>query len=241
MYKERKILAVIPARGGSKGIPRKNIVSLGGKPLISYTIEAASESKYIDRVIVSTEDEEIATISRKCGAEVPFLRPQALATDTAPSIIVIPHTLQMLKKQMNYQPDIVVYLEPTYPFRVAKQIDDAIEKIDDYDSIISIREVEEHPYLMLTRDEENIIRPYIKLQNRPFRRQEYPLVYKLEGAFYIVRTDHYKKKTNKNSIFPDFDERVYGVLIDKFSSIDIDEPSDLELAEYYLSHEHINQ
>lgn len=241
MYKEQKILAIIPARGGSKGILRKNITPLGGKPLISYTIEAALKSKYIDRVIVSTEDEEIAEVSKAYGAEVPFRRPQELATDTTPSITVIPHTLKMLEEQENYHPDIVIYLELTYPFRRGKQIDDALEKIDDHNSVVSIGEVEDHPYLMLTQDEKGIVHPYIKLQKRPFRRQEYPSVLRLEGAFYIVRTDYYQKNPNKVSIFPDSDERACGVLINKISSIDVDEPSDLELAEYYLNHGYTNQ
>jgi CMP-N-acetylneuraminic acid synthetase len=146
MIKEKtNVIAIIPARGGSKGIPRKNIRLLAGKPLIAYTIEAAFTSK-MDKVIVSTEDEEIAEISKKYGAEV-IERPKGLAKDETPTIDVIFHVLEILKAK-NYNPDIVVLLQPTSPLRNAEDIYNAIKLFLDSDceSVVSVCEVEHPPY-----------------------------------------------------------------------------------------------
>ena len=127
MIRSEDILAIIPARGGSKGVPRKNIRKLGGKPLIAYTIEAALGSKYISRLIVSTDDEEIAEISHKWGADVPFLRPVEFATDTAKAIAVVKHALLEMEKLDNCEYPVIVYLEPPAPFKTSKDIDSCIE------------------------------------------------------------------------------------------------------------------
>ena len=126
--KKQKIVAIIPARGGSKGLPRKNIRPLVGKPLIAYTIEAALESKYLDRVIVSTEDEEIAKVAKKYGAEVPFKRPAKYATDSAEAESVIQHAVLWLEKKEKYYPDIIVYMQVTSPVRRKGLVDEVIEK-----------------------------------------------------------------------------------------------------------------
>jgi CMP-N-acetylneuraminic acid synthetase len=126
--KDKKILAIIPARGGSKGIPRKNIKLLMGKPLIAYTIEAAKKSKYLDRVIVSTDSPEIAKVAKKYGAEVPFIRPAKYATDTASTESVLRHALQWLGKKENFYPDIVLLMEATNPIRRKGLVDEVIEK-----------------------------------------------------------------------------------------------------------------
>ena len=123
----KTVLAIIPARGGSKGVPRKNIKNLCGKPLITWTIEEALKSKYIDRLVVSTEDEEIAEISRKHGAEIPFLRPIELAKDDTPGIEPLLHCIYWLKNNENYSPDYVCTLQCTSPFRNSKHIDEALE------------------------------------------------------------------------------------------------------------------
>lgn len=131
-------VAVIPARGGSKGLPRKNLRLLAGKPLIAYTIEAAKASSYVDRVIVSTEDEEIAQTARKYGAEVPFLRPKELAEDLTPTEPVLKHAVEWLEKAEGYQVDIVLFLQPTDIFRKRFMIDEAIKRLLNDDTLDSV-------------------------------------------------------------------------------------------------------
>ncbi len=131
-------VAVIPARGGSKGLPRKNLRLLAGKPLVAYTIEAAKASSYVDRVIVSTEDEEIAETARKYGAEVPFLRPKELAEDLTPTEPVLKHAVEWLEKAEGYQVDIVLFLQPTDIFRKRFMIDEAIKRLLDDDTLDSV-------------------------------------------------------------------------------------------------------
>ena len=127
MYKGKSIMAVITARGGSKGVPRKNIRDLSGKPLIAWSIEAAKNSGYIDRIIVSTEDTEIRDISLEYGAEVPFLRPKELAEDNSSSVDTVLHVIEKLEKDYNYTPDYILLLQPTSPLRNEVHIDDSIE------------------------------------------------------------------------------------------------------------------
>ena len=126
---EKKILAIIPARGGSKGVPRKNIKEICGKPLISYTIEAAKRSKYIDRVIVSTDDIEIETVSKNYGAEVPFLRPNELAGDNSPTIDCVIDVIERLKIDEGYFPDYIALLQCTSPLRDENHINEAVEQL----------------------------------------------------------------------------------------------------------------
>src|SRR3989338_1589206 len=124
-----RIIAIIPARGGSKGFPGKNIIPLGGKPLISHSIEVAKKSKLIERVIVTTDDEKIASIAREYGAEVPFIRPAELAQDDTPPDSVLKHTLQFLEEKEDLKPEIIVWLEPPCPFRTPEEIDRAVETL----------------------------------------------------------------------------------------------------------------
>jgi len=142
-----KILGLIPARGGSKGIPLKNIQKLAGKPLINYTIESAKKSK-IDKVIVSTDTKKIAQISTSAGAEVPFLRPKKISKDSSSTIKVIKHALKFLKLKQNYEPDIIVILQPTSPLRTAKMINNSINilKKSKCSSVISVSKIKSHPY-----------------------------------------------------------------------------------------------
>jgi len=133
------IIAIIPARGGSKGIPKKNIINFCGKPLIAYSIIAAKLSKKIDRVIISTDSEEIAEISKKYGAEVPFLRPKEFATDKSPDIDFIKHALGWLKENENIVPELIVHLSPTVPFREPKIIDKAVDEIQKDNDATSLR------------------------------------------------------------------------------------------------------
>ena len=144
---DKKICAIIPARGGSKGIPRKNIQLVAGKPLIAYSIEKALQSKHINRVLVSTDDNEIAHVANTYGAEV-LMRPKQLAQDDTPDLPVIQHILQELKKHENYVPEYVVHIRPTCPLRSVSDIDSAIENIINIpcDSVRTISEVKHHPY-----------------------------------------------------------------------------------------------
>lgn len=191
-----RILGVIPARGGSKGVPRKNIKLLGDKPLIAYTIEAALQSQ-LTKVIVSTDDEEIAEVSRQYGAEVPFMRPAELASDTASSIDVVLHTLTEVEDDMNDY-EAVMLLQPTTPFRTYKDINKCINKFNnsDSDSLISVREVphEFNPhwvfeeksigFLSIATGEKEIIK----------RRQDLPRAYYRDGAIYMVNSMVLKEK-----------------------------------------------
>jgi len=230
MFDGKKVLAIIPARGGSKTVHKKNIRPLAGKPLIAYTIEEALKSKHVDRVIVSTDDKEIARVARRYGAEVPFLRPKSLATDTSPSLFVILHALRYLKKNEKYSPGIVVFLQPTSPFRKAKHIDAAIKKIKDADAVMGACEVKQHPYFMMCK-KNGYLEPYLKLRNRPLRRQDVPKLYVTNSSVYVAKREYYDNVKGVASVAPVFTGKVKGVIMDEASSVDIDTLSDFMFAE----------
>jgi len=163
---ETKILALIPARGGSKSIPRKNIYPVAGKPLIAYSIQQALDSKYITRVIVSTDDEEIAEVSRKWGAEVPFMRPTTFSQDRSLDIEVFDHALRWLKENDDYQPELVVHLRPTGPVRRVALIEQAIEAIQAHPEVDALRSVQiakQNPYKMWFI-ENGLLKPILQLE-----------------------------------------------------------------------------
>lgn len=235
MKKKGKIVAVILARGGSKSIPGKNIRSLAGKPLIAYAIEAALKSKLLDRVIVSTDNEEIANIARKYGAEVPFMRPAELATDTAHTPPVIEHAISWLETNENYPVYAAVTLQPTSPLRTAEHIDEGIKKFlgRDCNSLISLTNAFP-PYWMFKADEtdKSKLAPLIYFgKENPFNleRQQFPKVYQPNGALYITRRDYLKKEgaivDQKNTEY---------MLMDEKSSLDIDSEVDFRLVEEIL-------
>lgn len=179
-----KTLAIIPARGGSKGVPRKNLRLLGGKPLILWSIEAARAAEYLDRCIVSTDDEEIAAAARALGADVPFLRPAEYARDDTPDLPVFQHALRWFEEHEGYRPDAVVHLRPTLPFRPRGLIDAVIERLSSTgaDCVKSVVPVEQHPHKMWRLDGE-VLHPY---QDTPLWRQvgpDYPRQ-KLEPVFW---------------------------------------------------------
>jgi len=192
MYKNKTFLAIIPARGGSKGLPKKNIKELCGKPLIAWSIEAGLKSKYLDEVMVTTDSQEIADISNQYGANVPFLRPDELASDTATSFDAIKHTIDYYKNELNKEFDYIVLLEPTSPLREASDVDNMIEKIikneDDFDSIVSIGEVHEHPSIMKKIINNNYLVPYCVELEMKTRRQDNDIAYFPYGVAYIVKT-----------------------------------------------------
>lgn len=191
MYKEKSFLAIIPARGGSKGLPGKNIKVLSGKPLIAWSIEAGLRSKYLDEVMVTTDSQEIAEISKKYGASVPFLRPTELASDTATTFDVIKHTIEYCENNFHKTYDYIVLLEPTSPLRDKNDLDEMIQKVvaldHDFDAIVSIGEVHEHPSIM-KQVEKNIIKPYCAELAMESRRQDNQPAYFPYGVAYIVKT-----------------------------------------------------
>jgi N-acylneuraminate cytidylyltransferase len=188
------ILAVIPARGGSKSIPRKNLVALAGKPLIVHTIALAKSCRKITRVLVSTEDQEIAEVARRAGAEVPFLRPAEFARDESPDIDVFHHALTWLEKNERYSCDLVVHLRPTGPVRRAELIDAAIETMLAHPEATSLRAVspsQQTPYKMWRPAPGGLIEPLLTLSNTPepfnLPRQKLPQTYWQNGYVDIIR------------------------------------------------------
>jgi CMP-N,N'-diacetyllegionaminic acid synthase len=231
---KKEILAIIPARGGSKGVPRKNVKSLIDMPLICYTIKAAKESKYITKTVVSTEDEEIRSVSLNFGAEVPYLRPEELASDKSPTIDSVIHMINWLKENEDYTPDYICLLQCTSPLRNGKHIDEAIDKMitTNMEGVISVCEAEVNPYwASIIRD--NKLQYFIEEGKSITRRQDLPEVYRINGAIYIIETD--KLLTNKT-----FEtENVTAYIMSTNDSIDIDTDLDFKLAEMIMSKESI--
>jgi len=224
-----KILGIITARGGSKSIPGKNIKPLAGKPLIAWTIEAALKSRILNRVIISTDDKEIAEISKKWKAEVSFLRPSDLARDDSPTLPVLQHAVSWLESSEGYKPELIVTLQPTSPLRNAEQIDRAISLLQTSgaDSVVSVCVVEHSPYWM-KRIEGGRVYPFLNDDMENLSRQELPPVYRPNGAIYVTRHEVLMKK---NRILGN-DTRA--IVMDAESSIDIDTPLDFQLAELIL-------
>ena len=186
-----KVLGLIPARGGSKGIPKKNLKILNGKPLLSYTIEAALKSDLLEEVVLSSDDPEIMELGKSLGASVPFKRPDELATDESPSIDTVIHALQFLSEQ-GKQFDAVCLLQPTTPFRTVDLIDSAIRKFEasELDSLVSVRQVPHHfnPHWVYQADDNNLLRSVIKNKKVVSRRQNLPPAYYRDGMIYLTRT-----------------------------------------------------
>ncbi|WP_164999296.1 acylneuraminate cytidylyltransferase family protein [Methanohalophilus profundi] len=225
-----KAVAIIPARGGSKGIPRKNIKELCGKPLIGHIIETALEVDELDRVIVSTEDAEIADVAKNFGAEIPFIRSEELARDETPTLPVLQHTVEYLEKEENYYPDIIVLLYPTSPLLSNERISEGIKLISKgkFDSVISVVEDKGHYWI---ENENGYERLYPKiLKNRQLTK---PL-FKENGAFYIFKREVLMEQNLLvgNSI-------GFVVMQDK-ESIDIDEPFDFEMCEILLEKRNVS-
>ena len=228
MYKEKRILAIIPARGGSKGIPNKNLVELCGKPLIAYSILSAKKSIYIDDVIVSTDSLAIKEIAVQYGADVPFLRPSELATDTSKTIDCVIYTITELEK-MGHIYDYVILLQPTQPIREKDLIDNAIEKLlaSSEKSLVSVTSVSEHPILMRTITKEGTLKSLLNTSST-VRRQDFPEVYRVNGSIYINSIDESLNETTSLNV------NVLPYFIPVEQSIDIDSIEDLELAKKYL-------
>lgn len=217
MIGQERLLAVVPARGGSKGVPRKNVREVGGFPLIAWSLQAARESRYVDTTIVSTDDEEIARVARAHGGEVPFMRPSALATDKAPTIDVV---LDVLQRYPGHQ--WVVLLQPTSPLRQAADIDAAIDHCLEANapSCVSVCEAQESPYWMYTITDAGHMEPVIPATART-RRQDLPPAYSLNGAIYLARVDWLERE--RTFVRPE----TVAYEMPLVRSLDIDTESDL--------------
>lgn len=224
------MLAIIPARGGSKGLPNKNLRLLNGKPLICYTIEASLNCSFVTHVLVSTDSEEIAEVARKAGAWVPSLRPDELATDTATSIDVYLYTLDLLKKSYSLDFDSFIVLQPTSPLRSLADINQAIDmfKHNNADSVISYTK-EEHPVYWHKRIDDKGRISNIFPENNFSNRQEFPVTYYPNGAVYIFKTNliiEGRKYYTHNTL---------AYIMPRNRSVDIDDLDDFLFAEFLLN------
>lgn len=233
MYKKKKILALIPARGGSKGVPRKNIKLLAGRPLIFYVIDAAGSSRYVDKVIVSTDDKEIARIARDLNAEAPFIRPAELALDDTPDWPVFHHAVSFLENKMRWSPEVVVHLRPTSPFVKGKDIDAAISRLVDTgaDGVRTVNRVRESPYHMQVMSEDGKIRPLIK--NIYGLRQNLPVMYTTNGMIDAT----WRETIMENGKMLNLDKDIRGLEIEQYRGLELDTELDFFTAEQIISHE----
>ncbi|MFW1839165.1 cytidylyltransferase domain-containing protein [Acinetobacter gyllenbergii] len=231
MIGQYRVTALIPARGGSKRLPRKNIKLLGDKPLIAWSIEVAKASKYIDQVVVSTDDEEIKLISEQYGAEVPFLRPEHLSNDQASSFDAIKHTIDFL--QLDQPKELIVLLQPTSPLRLVSELNTALEFFISKNAkgIVSISETEHSPMWSNTLPENGCMSDFIRPEVQGKRSQDLPKFFRLNGSIYIYETLSLLKQ---EKIF--FDENVYGFETSLETAIDIDTALDFLVAEIIMKH-----
>jgi len=230
MYNNKKILAIIPARGGSKGLPNKNIRPLLGKPLIGWTIEQAKDSKYIDKIIVSTDDQEIANVTIQFGIKVDSLRPKELAQDHSTSMDVILYTISYLESQGETF-DMVMMLEPTSPLRESTDIDNSIETLVNNinaESIVGICKVEGAHPSFLVKLESVFLRGYINKDFKVMRRQEIDELYFFEGSLYLSYTDSLKERKNF------YHNNALGYIVPKWKSFEVDDLTDFIIIEALL-------
>ena len=226
MINGKNILAIIPARGGAKGLPGKNLKELCGKPLIAWTIEQAKSCSDIDKTIVSTDDEKIAEVAGKYGAEVPFMRPAKLANDIALTIGVLFHAINWLKEHEDYQPKNILLLQPTSPLRTVEDIEGAIQMLMDKNirSVVSVCKTDHHPWWSNTLPENGNIKDFLRPEALNKRRQDLPVFYRLNGAIYLADTDYLHECNG----FLGPDTFAYKML--KSRSVDIDSELDFKLA-----------
>jgi CMP-N,N'-diacetyllegionaminic acid synthase len=224
MVEDKRILGLIPARGGSKGIPRKNIRPLLGKPLLAWTIEEALKSEYLDSVIVSTDDDEIAATALEWGAMIPFIRPAFLASDTARGIDVVIHVLEELPEN-----DVVVLLQPTSPFRSVLDIDQAIELWSEKRRpVVGVSETSKSPFWMYSINESGMLVPLLKPPANAANRQQLPKAFALNGAVYV--SDRESIVRHKSFLLED----TVPYIMPAERSVDLDSEADWNYAEYLL-------
>jgi CMP-N,N'-diacetyllegionaminic acid synthase len=227
-----EILGIIPARFGSKGVPRKNVRLVAGKPLIAWTWEAARKAPSIDRLIVSTDDPEVMELARSADIEVPFKRPEEFASDTASAVDVVVHALEWLKKSEGYEPDLLLWLQPTSPLRMADDIEAAItlQREKSADSVISVCPAEHHPLWMKCVREDGLLTAWTDATSSPQRRQELPQAFRLNGAIYVIRRDVLLKERSF------YAAATYAHIMPNERSLDIDTPWELFVADLILKH-----
>ncbi|OVE80235.1 hypothetical protein BVY02_00890 [bacterium J17] len=225
-----QFLALIPARGGSKRLPRKNILPLAGKPLIDWSIEAALKSNCFSKILVSTDCGEIAAVSREAGADVPFIRPDKFSGDTATSIDVARHAIEFLEEQGDSY-EYLVLLQPTSPFRTAEDIQKAIEILEQKsaDGVISLVEVSEHPYLANTLPENGSLDSFLREEVKEIRTQDLPKFFKPNGAIYVNRIS---SLLEEGSFY--LSKNCFSYVMPKERSVDIDTELDFRFAKFLV-------
>ncbi|MBN1670926.1 MAG: acylneuraminate cytidylyltransferase family protein [Kiritimatiellae bacterium] len=225
------VLGIVPARGGSKSVPRKNLCPVAGKPLIEHTLTPATASGVLDRVLVSTDSTEIAAVAQRAGAWVPFLRPAALARDDTLVIDTVLDLLDRLQSQEDYVPVYAMLLQPTSPLRTIADIMEAVRLLDDgrNDAVVSVTRAGHHPYLMKRITPDNALEPFLPTPHTQCRRQDLPPLYVLNGAIYLVRLAVLRQ--TRTWCPPG----AVPLVMPPERSLDIDTPWDLHLADILLS------
>lgn len=237
MINGKKILTIIPARGGSKGIKNKNLINLNGKPLILWTIETAKKINHLDKIIVSTDSRKITELAEEHGINVPFRRPKYLATDKSSSVDVILHALEWHEKKGFYF-DIVLLLEPTSPLRESKDIINAINLMisKDAKSVVGISEVKSnHPDFTYSKNKNNFIKPFFTKKPSLSRRQDTKTLFFLEGSVYASYTETFKKELSF------YHDKTVGYQFSKIKSIEIDDEEDLYITEALMNYKERNK
>lgn len=221
MIQGKSVLAIIPARGGSKGVPRKNVLELAGKPLIGWTIDEARKSQYIDRLVLSSDDQEIQEVAIKYGCEVPFNRPSELAQDDTPGVLPVLHAVRKLQGY-----DYVILLQPTSPLRTVEDIDGCLELCLRHlaPSCVSITAPDKSPFWMFSLNDEKQLVPFLD-KTIALRRQELRDIFALNGAVYVIETNHLLATERF------IDEKSIGYTMPRERSIDIDTALDFRICE----------
>jgi len=226
VIQSKRVLAIIPARGGSKGVPGKNIYVVGGKPLLAWTINEAQKSRYIDRLILSSDDDKIIQVALEHGCEVPFVRPPELATDDANPVDAVVHAINSLDEEYDY----VVLLQVTSPMRSVEDIDECIELCvnGNASSSVSVTKTDKSPYWMYELDKNQNMLPLLQTEARPQRRQDGPELYELNGALYVADV----KYLLANRAFMSDETLAY--IMPGERSLDIDTELDIKFLEFLL-------
>ena len=229
MYNNKKILAVIPARGGSKGLAGKNIKPLLGKPLILWSVEQAKNSKYIDEIFVSTDSREIADIVEADGHKIPYLRPACLADDNASSMDVLLNVIEFYEKNGQFF-DIILLLQPTSPLRTPDDIDGAVEYffMKKATGVISVTQAEHHPLWANVLPQDLSLKGFLAPEIKNKNRQQLPVYYRYNGAIYLTYTDYFKE--HKEFL----GDEAYAYVMPQYRSVDIDSIYDFKLAEIIM-------
>lgn len=224
------VLAIVPARGGSKGIPRKNLAPVAGRPLLAWTLDCARASRGLDRIVVSTDSPEVARAARGLGAEVPFLRPAALAADDTPGIAPILHALRWLEAREGWIPHRVVCLQPTSPLRVAADVEAALAlaEREEADSVVSVSPARPHPFWARRILPDGRLEAFLPGAPIPATRQALPEAWSLNGAVSVGRRDFVIEHESLHG------GRCFALRMPPERSLDVDTPFDLELADHLL-------